>query len=159
MSDNADYGKNPIVNYTVIRKYLRSFEHRNKRLKLRRLSVRADMLEQRSKSSGIEFRFLMQADFVLFMRAEIESQDDDYRWWPETLLYAGRSHGPFEIFARSISRTYFDKVKCLLNIQQPSDFNELFESYKTGKRKLPRWEFDSFDPSFLLGFEEIGKRA
>lgn len=97
LSDNADYAKNAMVNFTVIRKHMRSLEHRNNRLKLRRLSVRADMLEQRSKSSGIEFRYLMQADFVLFMRAEIESQDDYSRWWPETLVYVGRLHGPFEI--------------------------------------------------------------
>lgn len=159
LAGNSDYGKDVMVSFIVFREYMKSLEHRNKRLELNRLSVRADMLEQRSKSSGIEFRHLMQADFVIFMRAEIESKDYYSRWWPETLLYVRRFHSAFEIFARSISKRYFDKVKCLLAIDKPEDLNELLESYKTDRQKLPRWQFDSFSPSALLGFEQLAKKV
>ncbi|MCB1866342.1 MAG: TIR domain-containing protein [Chromatiales bacterium] len=159
LAGNSDYGKNVMVSFIVFREYMKSLEHRNKRLELNRLSVRADMLEQRSKSSGIEFRHLMQADFVIFMRAEIESEDYYSRWWPETLLYVGRFHSAFEIFARSISKRYFDKVKCLLVIDKPEDLNELLESYKADRQKLPRWQFDSFSPSVLLGFDQLAKKV
>ncbi|MFP1780314.1 hypothetical protein ACLEEB_14270 [Lonsdalea quercina] len=66
LAERTDYGKDAMIGYEVFREYLRSLEHRNNRLELRRLSIHADLLEQRSKASGIEFRYLMQADFILF---------------------------------------------------------------------------------------------
>ena len=156
---NSDYGKNVMVSFIVFREYMESLKRRNTRLKLNRLSVRADLLEQRSKSSGVEFRHLMQADFVIFVRAEIDSDNDYSRWWPETLLYVKRFHSSFEIFARSVSKMYFDKVKCLLAIDKPEDLTELLESYKTDTRQLPTWQFDSFSPSVLLGFDQLGKKV
>jgi len=155
----SDYGKDTMVGYESFREYLRSLEHRNNRLKLRRLSLHADLLEQRSKHSGIEFRYLMQADFILFMRAEVLQSDFYSRWFPDTLLYVGRFHSAFEVFARSSSRSYFEKVKCILGIDKPSDLNELMEAYKTDRQRLPRWEFDSFSPSVLLGYEQLATKA
>jgi hypothetical protein len=155
---NSDYGRNVMVSFIAFREYMRSLEHRNKRLKLNRLSVRADMLETRSKNSGLEFRYLMQADFVLFMRAEIEDSEGYSRWWPETVLYLFRFHSAFEIFARAISRNYFEKVKCLLSINKKEDLLPLLQSYQNGQRKLPRWEWDSINPSVLLNFDELATK-
>lgn len=159
VAGRADYGKDVMVGYDVFREYLRSLDYRNGRLKLRRLSVHADLLEQRSKHSGIEFRHLMQADFVLFMRAEIMQSDVYCRWFPDTLLYVGRFHGAFEVFARSSSKSYFEKVKCILGIDKPSDLDELMEAYKTDRQRLPRWDFESFSPSLLLGYEQLATKA
>ena len=156
---NSDYGRDVMVNFIVFCQNMRSLAHRNQRLKLNRLSVRADILEQRSKGSGVEFRDLMQTDFVLFMRAERDNKDSYSGWWPDTLVYVGRFHSAFEIFARSVSRTYFDRVKCLLAIDQVSDLSEQLEGYKADSRRLPRWQFDSFSPSVLLGFEQLCKKA
>lgn len=156
---NSDYGRDVMVNFIVFCQNMRSLAHRNQRLKLNRLSVRADILEQRSKGSGVEFRDLMQTDFVLFMRAERDNKDSYSGWWPDTLVYVGRFHSAFEIFARSVSRTYFDRVKCLLAIDQVSDLSEQLEGYKADPRRLPRWQFDSFSPSVLLGFEQLCKKA
>ncbi|HCZ9714721.1 SEFIR domain-containing protein [Vibrio parahaemolyticus] len=159
VAGRSDYGKDVMVGYDVFREYLRSLDYRNGRLKLRRLSVHADLLEQRSKHSGIEFRHLMQADFVLFMRAEIMQSDVYCRWFPDTLLYVGRFHGAFEVFARSSSKSYFEKVKCILGIDKPSDLDELMEAYKTDRQRLPRWDFESFSPSLLLGYEQLATKA
>jgi hypothetical protein len=156
---NSDYGRDVMVNFIVFCQNMRSLAHRNQRLKLNRLSVRADILEQRSKGSGVEFRDLMQTDFVLFMRAERDNKDSSSGWWPDTLVYVGRFHSAFEIFARSVSRTYFDRVKCLLAIDQVSDLSEQLEGYKADSGRLPRWQFDSFSPSVLLGFEQLCKKA
>ena len=155
---NSDYGRDVMVSFTVFREYMRSLEHRNERLGLRRLSVRADLLKERSAGIGMEFRHIMQADFVLFMRAELEGKDDWDRWWPETLVYLGRFHSPFEIFARATSKRYFDKVKCLLAINTPGDLEALLSKYKEGKRRLPKWEFNSFSPHELLGYDQLAKR-
>jgi len=152
---NSDYGRDVMVSFVAFREHIKSLQYRNERLNLRRLALRADMLEQRSKASGIDFRYLMQADFVLFMRAERE----DEGWWPETLLYVGRFHSAFEIFARSVSKSYFDKVKCLLDVNHVNDLKEQIEGYKADRRRLPTWEFESFSPSVLLGFENLAKKV
>jgi len=158
LSGNSDYGKDVMVSFIVFREHLRSLEHRNTRLKLNRVSVHADMLETRSKASGIEFRYLMQADFVLFLRAEVENKEGYYCWWPETLLYLNRFHSPFEMFARAISNTYFDKIKNLLSIAKKEDLQVLLESYANGQRRLPRGGFHSINPSLLLNFEQLATK-
>jgi|SaaInl8_200m_RNA_FD_contig_51_87747_length_1719_multi_3_in_0_out_0_1 hypothetical protein len=159
VAGRSDYGRDTMIGYEIFREYLRSLDHRNTRLKLRRLSLHADLLEQRSKNSGIEFRYLMQADFILFMRAEIQQADYYSRWYPDTLLYVGRFHSAFEIFARASSKSYFDKMKCVLSIDKPSDLDELMEAYKTNRERLPQWDFESFSPSVLLGYEQLSTRA
>ncbi len=155
LSRDVGHEKNNMTNFTKFRSYIKSLEHRNNRLELRRLSVRSDILEQRSSSSGLDFKYLMQADFVLFMRADIDRKEVYNSWWPETLLYARRHHGAFEIFARSISKSYFDKTKCLLNISSPKELLPILESYENNAREIPRWEMDSFSPINLLGFEKL----
>lgn len=155
---NSDCGRDVMVSYVVFREYMRSLEHRNNRLSLRRLSVRADLLKERCNGTGIDFRYLLQADFVAFMRAEVEAKDDRNHWWPETLLYLGHFNSPFEIFARSVSKAYFDKTKILLAIETPKDLEPLLRSYQDGSRRLPRWKFEGFNPSALLGYEHLATR-
>jgi hypothetical protein len=156
---NAEQGRSTSASFTAVRDCLESFEGRNRRLNLRRLSLRADLLEQRSKSSGIPFRQLMQADFICFMRMELVPEDQYNRWWPETLLYASRQYGAFEVFARAVSRTYLVKVLPLLGITTIEPLRAKLESYASGEQKLPRWNFDSLNPAVLLGFDQLGTRA
>jgi hypothetical protein len=162
MPGNSDYDSDVMVSFIIFRKYMHSLEHRNKRLELRRLSVRADLLKERCSGTGVEFRDLMQADFVLYLRDELakllEAEGDFGRWWPETLLCLGDFHSPFEIFARAVSKKYFDKVKCLLAIDSPVDLERLMNAYKEDKERLPRWELETFSPSALLGYDQLTKR-
>lgn len=153
-----DYGEDVMVGYDVFRSHLISLENRNIRLKLNRLSLCADLLHQRSKHSGIEFKYLMQADFILFMRGEIQQPDSYSRWFPDTLVYLGRFHSAFEVFARSSSKSYFEKVKCILGIDKPLDLNTLIEAYKTDRQRLPRWQMNSFSPSALLGYDQLATK-
>ncbi|HYR05076.1 MAG TPA: hypothetical protein VEP71_00155, partial [Gallionella sp.] len=78
---------------------------------------------------------------------------------PETLLYLGHFNSPFEIFARAVSKAYFEKIKILLGIETPKDLEPLLNSYRDGSRKLPNWEFNRFSPSSLLGYEHLSTRA
>jgi len=157
MPGNSEYGRDAMVDFTIFHEDIRSLRDRNSRLELRRLSLRADLLNQRCTGTGVEFRHLMQADFVLYIRAAIEKADDYSRWWPETLLYVGRSQSPFEIFARAISKKYFDKIKCLLVINSPADLEGLINEYKGGRRRVPSWEHNSFNLLALLGYDNLAK--
>jgi len=156
---NAERGRGTSTSYTYIREYLEAFEHRNKRLNLRRLSLRADFLEQHSKSSGIPFRYVMQADFICFMRAELTESDDYNGWWPETLLYAGRQYGAFEVFARASSKAYLAKVLPILGVSELKTIKDKITSYATDQRSLPRWDFTSVNPGAFLGIDQLGTKA
>lgn len=158
VSRNAQYGLDTMVDFSVFAKKAGSLEERNRRLNLHRISLRADMLKEHSVGSGVEFRYLMQTDFILFMRSQIDHPDSYYKWYPYSLLYLGHFPGAFEIFARAESRIYFDKIKCLLNIQEPADLDPILELYRTGKRKTPRWGHYTFDPENLLAFDSLGQR-
>lgn len=78
---NSEYGKNATVSYTVFSGLHEiAWRIRNRRLNANRLSLRADLLEQRSKSSGVQFRHVMQADFVYFFRADLTNLTGYDRW-------------------------------------------------------------------------------
>ena len=131
---------------------------RNERLDLRRLSMRADLLEQRCKGIGVEFRQLMQADFILFLRDYLHRPKATWHWRPETLLYVGRHSGAFEVFARSQSSKYFDRAKILLGIQNKDELMPLLDTFRRNYQILPRWGFESFSPHELLGFNDIATK-
>lgn len=156
VSSNAITG-NVMNSFSVFSRHLKSFEYRDRRLSLRRLSLRADKLKQRTENSGLDFRYLMQADFVLFLYDELNISNDFYSWWPETLVYISRSYNALEIFARAQSKTYFEKMKSILNIESIEELKILMAEYSEGKRQIPRWEFETFSPSILIGIEKLAK--
>lgn len=158
MAGHSEYGNNAMMSFEVFNQNTTSLTHRTERLKLRRLSLRADLLEQRSKNSGIEFRYLMQSDFILYMRNSLDRQNDYRGWWPETLLYIGRHSGPFEVFARSRSTSYFERAKILLGVESKAALTPLLEAFSTDRQRIPRWEMTSFAPANLLGFSEIATK-
>ncbi len=151
----SDYGHDVMVSFDVFREPMQSLQARNERLQLRRLSLRADLLQQRCKGVGIEFRHLMQADFILFVRSQLDSPSDFRNWFPETLIHLHDYSGPFEVFARSRSRKYFDRAKVLLGIDGKEALEQLLEALAASPQRIPRWQFESFNPAHLLGFEEL----
>jgi hypothetical protein len=86
MPGRSEYGRDVMVPFSIFRQHMKSLPYRNERLKLRRLSLRSDLLNHRCIGTGIEFRDLMQADFILFIRNHIDNPDGLWSWWPETLL-------------------------------------------------------------------------
>lgn len=149
------YGQSGAFGYSVFREYVRTLDHRNQRLSLGRLSLTADLLKDRSKTSGLDFHQIMQADFVLFLRATQNGE----RWFPETLLYASHSYAAFEIFARSMSQKYFDSIKALIGVANKREVGELLLNFKGPQSQLPRWQFDTFNPELLIGYEMLCTRS
>jgi len=155
----SERGIDVMAPFNVFRQHMKSLERRNERLNLRRLSVRADLLDQRCKGTGIDFRHLMQADFILFLRDHLDRPKANWHWRPETLLFASWRHsGAFEVFARSRSSRYFEQAKILLGIDAKDQLQPLLEAFSENRRSLPRWDDQSFSPSHLLGFNEIATK-
>jgi len=152
---NSDYGK--MVGYPIFYNHLKSLEYRNQRLRLNRISVHADILEQRSKTSGMQFRYIMQADFVLFLRDAISCYlNNSYqRWWPISLVCNDLYSGPFEIFARAESKVYFDRLVNILGIKNKSDLEPILAAFKEGTLLSPKWDFRTLDTSILIGYEKM----
>lgn len=136
---------------------VKSFEIRNSRLGLRRLDLMADTIKERTAGTDVGFDKLMQADFVLFIRSAL-NLDRHYSWFPRTLLYAARRPFPFEIFARSVSKTFFDRVKILLGIDGIEDLKPLFERLNAEAWRIPRWEYESFNINSLLGYDKLASK-
>jgi hypothetical protein len=156
-SDGRDEVMQP---FTVIWKSMRALGQ--KQQELRRISLRADMLEERSRVvSGLKFTDVMAADFVLFLRAAVIEPGG--RWYPETLLYTTfRFHRPFEVFARSESRAYFQQFSPVIGIASKQEMEALISSYsadgRAGGRWLPRWEFDALDLPKLSNVAKLQSR-
>ncbi len=145
-----------MARFTVFRGGMESLDRRNKRLNLRRFSLRADLIEQRCKKTGVKFEHLMQADFILYIRSvhDILSEVDPTLyakyWWPYTLLYAERMRGPFEVFVRARSKAYFDRLTPLLGPASRDDLIALLANIINKYKDLqPRWEYHSVDLQYL----------
>ena len=140
---------------------LRSLSYRNKRLNLRRLSLHADILTNRATLAEIKLDALLQSDFVLFLRGHLHSVPDKWirdHWFPVSLLYADRHYGPFEIFARSQSGKYFDRLKIALGIESKNALEILLQKYQKGELRIPSGGFESFNPSTLMNIENLATR-
>ena len=90
---------------------------------LNRISLHSDLIRNRNSGTGVNFELIMQTDFILFIRDCydcIRLNEYMYKWYPYTLLYKNSSTA-FEIFARAESKNYFDKIKTILDINEPSD--------------------------------------
>ena len=151
-------GESKVVSFTRFRQHLDSLKHRTARLKLQRMSVHADLLEHRSHASGVDFQDIMQADFVLFMRASLNALRGGGlfdRWWPETLVYCDEYHGPFEIFARAQSKKSFDRLAVLFDVTAKEELLAVLDAFRKQQLRLPEWPFHSINPGLLMGADKL----
>jgi hypothetical protein len=157
-ADSDNFRESATLSYAIFSSNVRSLEYRNTRLKLNRLSLHADILERRSGVSGVPFRYLMQADFICFLRSDLVEIGFPDRWYPVTLLYAYHQTGPFEVFARSMSRAYLRSALPLLGVSDLAEIKSKIAYYAATSGSLPRWQFQSFNPAVLLGYDKLGSR-
>ena len=151
-------GQNLMVSYIQFYNDVPSInETRKNRLYPTRALLQADLLKNRSQYTTIDFLYLMQADFILFMRNELTPVDLDSRWcYPVTLLYTESSYRrAFPIFVRSESGEYFDRVKLLLGIDNKDDISRLFDAYKSRKKHTLRVGNTFPDLKALINFDNL----
>jgi hypothetical protein len=150
----SDYRADPMLDYTIIRQHLGTLEHRKSRTKSNRTSIHADLLKERSQASGVEFVHLMQADFVCYLADQfVENRDN---WWPETLLYATRNYGAFEVFARSQSRIYLINLLGLFRGTTLEQIQQKIQILVGNPNSLPRWNYSRLDIAGLAGSAKLG---
>ena len=87
---------------------------------------------------------------------EIQQADFYSRWFPDTL---GASIALLKYSLYHHQKHILKKQNVYLGIDKPSDLSELMEAYKNDRQRLPCWQFDSFSPSVLLGYEQLATKA
>lgn len=111
--------------------------------------------------SGLKFSEIMTADFVLFLRSASFDQDRN-SWYPETLLYSTWGfRGPFEAFARSESKAYFNRFSPVIAWNSKAALEGLISTYsRDGRagRVLPSWDFEVLDIRRLANVAKLESR-
>ena len=102
-----------------------SFDYRNSRRGLRRVSLAADKLKERATNSKLNYNSIMQADLFLLIYSLTHKLENGGYWYPITLLYTSSSSFPFEIFLKAASKKYFAKMNKCLEIPVDEGFKKL----------------------------------
>jgi hypothetical protein len=150
-----------LFSYPIFNSHLESLRVRKQRLKLNRISLKADLIKERALRLDITFEDLMQTDFLLYIRDELTREKGEwssFSWYPETLVFAENHYSPFEIFLRATSKKYFTNMKKILSVDSPESLVQLVNELYSDERKLPRWEFGRFSPKLLMNPEKIATR-
>ncbi len=156
-SKNPERGKEALVTFSIFRDFLDSLITRNKRLNLRRFSLHADLLYNRCTGGRYHFDDIMQSDFILYLIDNLNTLKNisQSRWYPVTLVYKSRFYGACEIFARAQSKSYFDKIKCMFEIDNHKEFEVLIKAFKEGTIQPPYWEDIYINPALLMNFDKL----
>lgn len=151
-----DGGNRPATSdFTVFRQYVESLDHRNQRLKLNRLSIEGDMLrESHPAGSSPSFESIMQADFVMYLRAC--SSQAGLNWYPYSLVYASNRFAPFPVFARSESLSYFSKIAPILGTNNIAEFNTFLTALSKGDRGSRLFQHQGLPIKYLANSSHIG---
>ena len=148
--------KKELTSYAFFVMGMRSLEHRNSKLALGRLSLRADMLSDGVKSRiDIKFNDIMQADLFLFLHSRIAS-DGYHLWRPVTLVFADHYNGPFELFARAQSKKRCDALLKMLGCDSLEKFKGLFIEGDPVMKHSPTGWHGEFDIRIICAVDTLG---
>ena len=112
--------------------YIRSLDDvRNVRLRLRRVSVTADMIKERAEGDAISFDELLCADLLLHYLTFLRADATDHFWqsqvWFPRLSPYATFYESIPILERLISRRHFERVKVLFRVDTPAELRRAVE--------------------------------
>lgn len=157
---NQDFGREKVLDFSVFNGHIQTLDVRNDRLNTRFISPIGMLLKERLTGTGLTEVKLAQAEFVVYLRSEISSVSSESwhgTWWPNLFVFTNSSHGPLEIFARAQSKVYFDRIKNMFGITQPSDLNLVLEAHKKTQRG-PRLGHRTLNIFSLIGADKLATR-
>jgi len=142
----------------IFNRYLRSLDDlRNKRLKLMRISITADLIKSRAIRPDINFDTLAQTDLIMHYLTRLKC--DNYPWFPRTSVY--RSRGHIDVFERMISEKHFEQVKDLFEIKSLNELSDKLSKCTKYEIENPL-NIDSFNYNIpplerVINLDQIGK--
>ena len=153
LDKNNPSGEIEMRPFTIFNQRAESLDARNQRLNLRRLSLQADLLNERTSSTGLDFDKLMEAELILYLRSVIVGIDPF--WYPETHVYMGFRSPRFELFARLQSRKFFDKFKIVLGISNKEDLEVAITRLESNRGNLIRTQYGYLVPSAIINLDQV----
>lgn len=151
MGNLPDYRREPMASFSEFNNYLKILEYRKSHRNLNRISLHADLIHDRCAATGVDFRFILTADFVLYLigfRLGV-------RWYPRTLMYAAFSHMTFETFARAASITYFNKLKVLLGVKDKDELVNIMLKIHSDDNRIPSYDYNTISPKDMARLDDI----
>lgn len=156
--DNDGANRQSTSDFTVFNQQIVSLEYRKQRLKLNRISLRADILHEAHRAGAKpSFESVMQADFVIFLRTFGRSTQS--RWYPFTLVYAIDRYAPFQVFARAESEAYFAKLATVLGVPDLAEFKRRLVDPDLIQRASHMFDHHGLGVNFLANIDFLGSRA
>ena len=148
-----------MINYTIFRHYLESFEHAERRLQLDP-ALHADKLKERNNDTGIDFELIMQTDFILYIRDWLDALKENRHahWYPDTLYYKIRNRSAFSVFRKAESIEFFNRFKKVLNIEIKEDLVPLINLFTNESSFIPRWNFLFIHPIEMINYENLATK-
>ncbi|MBF7144988.1 MULTISPECIES: hypothetical protein [Pseudomonas] len=158
---NINFRQNCLSDHSIFSWHLASLEFRNRIKGFSKTSLPATLLKERSGIAGTVFSDIMQADFLLYLRSHINIinglDSPSGTWWPDTMVYVGHYAEPFEIFLKSSSASYYERIRPLLSDLTRKQFIEIVENL-VSENQLPKFGWDRLRVNELIGVNSIGKR-
>ncbi|PYS47893.1 MAG: hypothetical protein DMF68_14810 [Acidobacteria bacterium] len=144
-----------IVTFCAFDLYPESLEaHRKNRLRMNVRSVTAELLRQRAHHDVLNFKRLIQTDFILYLRSILHLPNQYSDWWSARTVGYAQYHGIFELFAKSTSRKYFKNLMILLDIESKQD---LVDRYKAAVEKGQMTDpgFRRISPEWFMNLDKL----
>ena len=147
---------NPLHNFSIFRQSIPSLEDQNSQ------HYRATLLKDRFQNNLIKFADLQQVDFLLFLidaQKTLTKLHPDQKWFPDTIIYKDLHFDQeFEIFNRAKSKTYFDSMKSIFDIETKDELTPLFEAFVNNSLRSFQYDITQIKPSFLVNYQELCTR-
>ena len=164
--ENAKFGEVGLVSFDYISQHVGLLGYRNKRLKLNRISVHADILKERHTKEGlsnlVSMQQFMDADYFLFLRGEFEKPESSGRpkWIPWSTVFMQNRPPRYLVEATRIY--YAQKLLRSFGIDKIEKFRSNLVVLKTTQRlgKIFGGSYDSdiYEPLEDFNPQSIGSR-
>ena len=135
---DENYRDSRVFTYTIFNQRAETLDElRNKRLKLNRRSVTADLIKQRADNNRYSFTKLRECDILLYYIGILKDQGD--LWFPITAAYDTYNLG---ILNKLISKRFFEKIKVLFYVDTVDELkSKITDIAQTKKDRVERYYF------------------
>lgn len=152
----ARNGADPMQTFCAMQETMKSLEARNERLHGgRRTSPTGDLVKDHAVGTAISFENIMTADFLLYFVSRTMPENVWFGWWPYTLVYLDRHSRGLEVFIRSRSLEYFNKLKLALGVNDKEELQRVIARMEANPNDLPRWGFTRLSAATVMNLPAI----
>lgn len=159
---NTNFAKDGILSFDSLSEYIRLLQHRNDRLKLQRISLHADLLNERHTKGPlaevVPAEQFLDADYFLFLRAQLQTAEQSQwiEWKPWSALYL-RGRIP-KFLAESVRIKGAQRLLKPLGVESIDVLRTRFTERAPTLQRLFNDMFGRFDPLVSFNPSTIGTR-